>query len=380
VLQLLRRHRYLSRAELARRTGLSEAAVSRIVAVLLQEGIVVEQGGEEVTGGRPAIRLQLNEAQCQAIGVDVQVLETRISTGTITGRILSTRRFRTPSSAEEALRLIVEELGTSNTEPGGAGALPVGIAVRGLVNSDTGIAELGSDPTWVHVPVRQYLSEQLGRFVLVENNVRAAAQAEHYYGDPEIQGSHCLLFVKVDEGVGMGIILDARLYRGPRMAAGEFGQMVIADEPTDRRHDRPGCLELLASDLTTIERYRRAAGISPGAPEGGTAEEVKRICHMAMADDPAARDAVVETCRNLGIGIANAVWALDAETVVIDGAITEAWPLVVRTIRDQFPSGREFINFNNLILRPSSLRGDASIIGAVTLPFVSMFSSGEDAE
>ncbi len=353
--------------------------MSRIVADLLQEGVVVEQGGEEVTGGRPAIRLQLNEARCQAVGVDVQVLETRISLGTITGRILSSRRLRTPSSAEEALRLIVDEVGKLDTEPAGTGALPIGVTIRGLVNSDTGVAELGSDPTWVHVPIREYLSERLGRFVLVENNVRAAAQAEHYYGDPEIQGSHCLLFVKVDEGVGMGIILDGRLYRGPRMAAGEFGQMVIADVPTDRRHDRPGCLELLASDLATIERYRGSAGSPPGTPEGGTAEDVKRICGMAMAGDPAARYAVVETCRSLGVGIANAVWALDAETVVIDGAITEAWPLVLRTIRDQFPSGREFINFNNLILRPSSLRGDASIVGAVTLPFVSMFSSAEGA-
>ena len=377
MLQLLRRHRYLSRAELARRTGLSEAAVSRIVAELLHDGLVIDQGGEEVTGGRPAIRLQLNETRCEAIGVDILNWETRISIGTITGRILNTRRFRTPARPERALQMVAEQVKALDAELPHSELRPVGVTIRGLVNSDTGVAELGSDPSWVRIPVRQYLTGELARTVCVENNVRAAAQAEHYYGDPEIQNSHCLLFVMVGEGVGMGIMLDGLVYRGPRMAAGEVGQMVIAESPSDQRHDRPGCLELLSSDLATVARYCRLAGVVSEDIAASTAEQVRRICRLALSGDSYARQSVLETCRHLGIGIANAVWALDAETVVIDGAITEAWSLVMPAIREQFPQGKEFLNFNNLILRQSALRGEASIVGAATLPYVPLFSAGQ---
>jgi len=375
VLQLLRRYKYLSRAELARRTGLSEAAVSRIVARLLHEGLVVAEGGEEATGGRPAIRLQLNEARFQAVGVDIQNWETRISLGTITGRILATRRFRTPPSPEKALKLISEQVEELSASPADGFPEAVGVAVRGLVNSETGVAELGNDPSWVRVGVMQLLSELLGRPVYVENNVRAAAQAEHDYGLTEMQNSRCLLFVKVDEGVGMGIILDGKLYRGPRMAAGELGQMVISDSEGTMRHDRPGCLEMLASDLAIIARYNRLANEEIRSGSVSTAEQVRRICHLALEGDAAARETILETARYLGIGIANAVWALDAEMVVLDGAITDAWPLVLPAMRAQFPESSEFLNFYNLIVRPSSLQGEASIIGACTLPFSRLFSA-----
>jgi len=375
VLQLLRRYKYLSRAELARRTGLSEAAVSRIVARLLHEGLVVAEGGEEATGGRPAIRLQLNEARFQAVGVDIQNWETRISLGTITGRILATRRFRTPPSPEKALKLISEQVEELSASPADGFPEAVGVAVRGLVNSETGVAELGNDPSWVRVGVKQLLSELLGRPVYVENNVRAAAQAEHDYGLTEMQNSRCLLFVKVDEGVGMGIILDGKLYRGPRMAAGELGQMVISDSEGTMRHDRPGCLEMLASDLAIIARYNRLANEEIRSGSVSTAEQVRRICHLALGGDAAARETILETARYLGIGIANAVWALDAEMVVLDGAITDAWPLVLPAMRAQFPESSEFLNFYNLIVRPSSLQGEASIIGACTLPFSRLFSA-----
>ncbi len=375
VLHLLRRHQRLSRAEIARRTGLSEAAVSRIVAGLMARDLVVEQGGEDSTGGRPGIRLQLNESRFQAVGVDIQLWETRVSVGTISGRIVCTERFRTSSSPEKTLRTVADAVEAHYEQHPDVRERGVGISVRGLINSQTGVAELGSDPAWIHVAVKEPLEQILRTSVSVENNVRAAALAEYNYGTPDIQSAHCLVFIKVDEGIGMGIVLDGKLYRGPRMAAGEIGQMVITDSPGPERHDRPGCLEMLASDHATCERYQRLVGGRPKGALGSVTDQVRRICHMAMSGDEAAREAVRQTARYLGIGIFNAVWALDVEAVIIDGAITEAWPLVRDAVRDQFPVGSEFLNFRNLTLRPSSLGGEAAIIGAFTLPFATLFSA-----
>jgi predicted NBD/HSP70 family sugar kinase len=131
---------------------------------------------------------------------------------------------------------------------------------------------------------------------------------------------------------------------------------------------------MLASDNSTVDRYHNLSG-KPKSSFGGVHEQMNRICHLAMSGDAAARQVILDTSRYLGIAISNVVWSLDAEAVVVDGTLTEAWPLVYAAIRDQFPDGRRFLNFRNLALRPSSLGGEATIIGAITLPFAPLFSS-----
>ena len=376
VLRLLRRHRQLSRAELARRTSLSEAAVSRIMAELMAQSLIVELGSGPETGGRPGVRLALNEERFQAIGVDIQNWETRVSLGTITGRVLAADRFRTPTNPTEALERIASSIRTI-FETAAYPPVGIGVSTRGLVDNSTGVAELGSNPAWVHVEMRAYLAEHTGIPVYVENNVRAAALAEYVYGSADVQGAHCLLFLMVSEGVGMAIVLNDKVYRGPRMAAGEIGQMVIADRGGPERHDRPGCLEMLSSDVATCERYNALAGMKARVSSNNCIQQMRQICQLAMEGEAPARAALSESARYLGIGIANAVWALDADAVVIDGTMTEAWPLVSAAIREQFPEGPQFLNFRNLVLRPSALGGEASLVGAMTVPFAPLFASEE---
>ena len=374
ILRLLRRHRQLSRAELARRTSLSEASVSRIIAELMDQGLLVDLGNGPGTGGRPGARLELNEDRFQAIGVDIQNWETQVALGTVTGRILRTDRFRTPQGPAEALDRIAASVASMTA---GLTVPPVGIGIstRGLVDNRHGVAELGSNPAWVHVEIGAYLTGLTNLPVYVENNVRAAAMAEYVNGNMDVQGAHCLLFALIGEGVGMAIVLDGKVHHGPNMAAGEIGQMVIADQGGPERHNRSGCLEVLASDLATCDRYNNLAGTKARfSTSSSCTQQMRQICQLAMEGDPHARAAVTATARFLGIGIANAVWALDADAVVIDGPVTEAWPLVSAAIRDQFPEGPLFLNFRNLVLRPSALGGEAAVIGAITLPFAPIFS------
>ncbi len=375
ILQLLRQHHSLSRAELARRTGLSEGTISRITADLLERRLVVEEGAENSTGGRPAIRLRLDQTRFASIGIEISDWEIVLSVGTMGGRAHDRVRMRTPPTPEKTLELIAAQINASSTRFPAGDLQGVGITSRGLVNSDTGVVELGC-PGWVDVRVKQILEERTGLPVFVENDVRAAALAEYHHGTSEIRGSHCMIFVKVGEGVGFGIVLEGRPYRGARMAAGEFGQMVIADTGGPARHDRPGCLEQLVSDPATCERYNHLAGNKTRSNSGDSAAQVKRICQLALDGDPAAQAAIAETSYYLGLGIFNAVWALDAEVAIVDGALAEAWPLVAAGVQKQFPSGEQFRNFRNLILRPSSLGGDATMIGAIGLPYADLFSTG----
>ena len=377
VLELLRQYERLSRVEIARRSGLSEGTVSRIIAELMRRHLVAEDGAENSTGGRPATRLQLEQSRV-AIGVDIQTWEIRFSIGTMKGRVVETERFRTPATPERTMDLIARQFALYRKRFGKDCVEGVGISARGIVNSDTGVVELGNNPDWVKVPVKDHLQSVLQAPVFVENNVRAAALAEYTFGDPEIHRSRCLLFVAVDDGAGIGIVLDGKVYHGPRMAAGEFGQMVIAATDGPERSDRPGCLEKLVANPAVCERYNVRTGAQPTA-KGDTTAHVREICRRAMQGEGAALEALRDTSRYLGVGIANVVWGLDADVVIVDGTMNEAWPLVAPWIAEQFPDGRELLNFRDLMLRTSALEGEATIIGAVTLPFVRLFATGEQA-
>jgi predicted NBD/HSP70 family sugar kinase len=181
----------------------------------------------------------------------------------------------------------------------------------------------------------------------------------------------------IDEGIGIGLVLDGKLYYGPQDAAGEFGQMVIADNNDSERLDRPGCLEKLASSTALCEHYAALTKGRSLSGASGSRARVKKICQLALAGDKTAQRALMKTSRYLGIGLANVIWGLNADAVVIDAPMNEAWSLIAPAIQNQFPKRNGIVTFRNLVLRPSSLGGEAAIIGAATLPFRSLFLSGE---
>ncbi|MDZ7640238.1 MAG: ROK family transcriptional regulator [Bryobacterales bacterium] len=379
MLQILRKYPQLSRAELARRTGLSEGAVSRIAAEMLEGRLIREQGAENSTGGRPGTRLELNPEHHRSIGVDIRQWETRVSLGTLQGQVVETQRFRTSASPAKTLEAIAQHVNSLRAKTGRCCHHGVGVSVRGIVDHERGVVEVGSSAAWSDVAIKGPLEAQTGLPVHVENNVRAAALAQYSSGSTEIHGSRCMLFIRVDEGVGMGIVLDGKIYRGTHRSAGEIGQMVVADAPGTGAQDRPGCLESMAAHPAIFARYNELSKEKRGM-SGETESRIRKICHLAQEGNQAAVQSMRECMRYLGIGIANVIWSLNADVVIIDGAIIDAWPLVVEAIREQFPSGEEFRNFYNLVLRPCALGQDAGITGAITLPFVSLFEMGEASE
>jgi predicted NBD/HSP70 family sugar kinase len=373
VLILLQQSDDMSRADVARQCGLSEGAISRIVTSLIEDGLVREDGAENSTGGRPGRRLAL-ESRRVIFGAEIQNWETRCALSTMHGRIVETRRFRTPASAEETLEQIAAEF-LAFRKIAGPDQLPgIGICTRGIVNCDTGVLVLGSRSDWHQVPIRKYLEARLDEPVFVENNVRAAAFAEYTYGPSETSARRCFVFVGVDEGVGMGLIFDGKVYHGPHMAAGEFGQMVIESGVSEERHDRPGCMERLVSNGAICNRYTNLSGTRRIANNGDTSARVRRIAELAAGGDRAARRTLDETSRYLGIGISNLIWGLDADTVVIDAAITEAWGLVEPVLRKYLPESGELWGARSLVVRPSAFGGEAALIGAASLPLRMIFS------
>jgi len=382
VLSLLREQPRLSRTEIARQTGLTRGAISRITAELLREGLVLEDGARMSTGGRPQTRLRLNHEALLAIGVDVGMWETRIALGDLGGKILEEQTVRTPSNPKRTLELIAERARqiARSCKPGSVEG--VGVSAPGVVNTRTGVVELGFTPQWNNWKLSAELERRLNLPVFVENSTRSAAIAEYHYGSPDIRGSKCLLLVKVDEGIGVGIVLNGLLYYGPHLAAGEFGQMIVSDAAGISDHPIPGSLERLAGNPETCARFR--LGRSETALKGRasfreSAAQVRAICRAANQGDSTAVRVVRESAEFLGRGIHNLVWVLNPDTVVLNGAIVDSWPLVQESVRTFFPKGEEFMNFRKLTFRPSGLGEQAVLIGSLSLPFLFLFSHGRRA-
>jgi predicted NBD/HSP70 family sugar kinase len=377
ILQLLRENGSLSRADLARHSGLSEGSVSRITSALIRRELVCESGAENSTGGRPGTKLRLDDRHI-GIGVEVRRGESRVAAATLSGRILEVSSFRTPSTPAETLKFILRNVRGLVAKYGRDRVEGAGVSLHGIVNSRTGVVEFGNLRGWLNVPVKGRLQRSLRMPVQVDNNVRLAAIAEYNYGNLlDVRNSRCLLFTVIDEGIGIGLVLDGKLYYGPQDAAGEFGQMVIADNNDSERLDRPGCLEKLASSTALCEHYAALTKGRSLSGASGSRARVKKICQLALAGDKTAQRALMKTSRYLGIGLANVIWGLNADAVVIDAPMNEAWSLIAPAIQNQFPKRNGIVTFRNLVLRPSSLGGEAVIIGAATLPFQSLFLSGE---
>lgn len=371
VLRFLRRFETMSRAELARRSGLSEGTVSRIIAALLEQDLVSEVGAENTTGGRPSTRLQLSDTP-RSIGVEIQNWETRFAVSTMRGNLVESLAVRTPATPEQTLNLIADHVlrfGRAYDNLHG-----VGVTARGIVNSRTGVVEVGNDPGWSHVPVKTILTERTALPVCVENDVRAATLAEYHYTNAGEHAPQCLLYVNVTEGVGVGIVFNGAVYAGPSMAAGEFGQMVIADDGSDLRHDRPGCLERLVSNQAVCDRFAQLQGKASGRT-ADSAARVRRICQRALDGDYDAVEVLRDTARYLALGVASIAFGLDPEVIVLNTTLNMAWPMLIEGIQAQLPRKEEWPAFQKLSIRPSALGEQGALIGAATLAFAPLFES-----
>ncbi|MPZ17800.1 MAG: ROK family protein [Luteitalea sp.] len=378
VLRMLRQSGRLSRAEIARGSGLSEGTISRIVADLIADSLVVEDGAENSTGGRPGTCLQLAQDRF-GIGVNIETWETRFSVANLRGRIVESKAVRTPPAPDRTLEVIAAQFRAYQAQYGADRLEGLGVTARGIVDSHSGVVKMGNDPRWRRVPVREPLQRKLGVRVDVENNARAAAVAEYHYTNPDLHNCRCVLFVMVTEGFGVGIILDGRLYTGPHMAAGEFGQMVVADVGDSEPHDRRGCLEQLVSNQAICARYAALTSDTAANTSGDSSARVRRICQAAINGDPQAHEALRETARYLGLGIANLMWGLDPDAVILWSTMDLVWPILLPLIQQQLPDLGHGPSFRSVQIRLSMLGEQCAAVGAATLPFSSLFNAGESA-
>ena len=368
VLNYVRERGPISRAEIASETALQRSTVSLIVEELRVEGLIEEVSGES-TGGRPPILLSLRTANAVALGVDVTTTRTIVATSDLAGRVLQQERFDTHPDAKETTRRIIDH-SQKLIEQNKGTIEGIGVSLPGWVDPD-GEQLYVPHFKWRDLPLASELRAAVGLAVTMDNDANAAAQAELWFGRPEIREVRDFILVLVEAGVGTGIVFDGQVYRGENGAAGEFGHMTIGHgAPVACASGSRDCWEAFASERAALARYASLSGRQNGQSQTSFGDLVDRGLH----GDVDAGNALKETGHYLGVGIANLIEGLAPEAVIIGGAIVRAWPLISQEIKTSveaticrgLPSTR---------IIASTLGSEPTLMGAISLVLASKFAS-----
>jgi predicted NBD/HSP70 family sugar kinase len=327
VIELVRLHGNISRADLARQSKLSPAAITAIVASLVERGILSEVALAPSSGGRPPILLRLNPTAGFVVGIKLRDEGLTTVVCDLDARIVATdhveeRFVGAPDAAiaaiEAATRRVLRKARVARSN-----VLGVGVGLSGVVDTRRGSCRFSHLLEWRDVDLVEPLAARLRLSVWVDNDVKTLAIAEKWSGDGI--DAHNFLTLSIGRGVGLGIVLDRALYRGTDGGAGELGHIVIDPEGPECGCGGRGCLEAFVGE----EAIRRRIGERLG-------REIDRseLVALTKASNLAALAVLAEAGRQLGTAVANAVTLLNPELLIICGEGTELGAPFVDPIRD----------------------------------------------
>lgn len=357
----------LTQAEIARSTGLSAATVSNIVRELRDNGTV--QVTPTSSGGRRARSVALSGDAGIVVGVDFGHSHLRVAVGNLAHQVLAEQSEPIDvdasasqgfDRAEQLVARLVESTGISADK-----VLGVGLGVPGPIDVETGA--LGSTailPGWSGINPRQELSDRLGVPVQVDNDANLGALGELVWGGG--RGVKDLAYIKVASGVGAGLVIDGRIYRGPGGTAGEIGHITLDESGPVCRCGNRGCLETFTAARYVLELLRGSHG------DGLT---VPRMVQLAREGDPGCRRVIGDVGRHIGMGVASLCNLLNPSRVVLGGDLAEAGELVLGPIRESvsryaIPSAAQ-----RLSVVPGALGARAEVLGALALVLSEMGDS-----
>jgi predicted NBD/HSP70 family sugar kinase len=314
----------ISRAEVARSTGLTRTTVSDVVTDLLADGMVEEVGRGPSSGGKAPILLSLVGDARQVIGLDLG--EGRFAGALVNLRGEIRRVVELPvegRNGDDALALVFglvdELLAGAETTP-----LGIGVGTPGLVDTRTGTIRWAVNLDWQDLPLGGLLTERYGLPANVANDSQAAALAEYAFGSDGRRRPN-LITIKLGRGIGAGLVLNGALFQGDGFGAGEIGHVAVVDDGAACRCGRFGCLETVASSRAIATRAS-ALAVELGTPLAGLASRgeltIDDIVRSFADGDAAARTAALEAARYLGQAIAGLIGALNVRRIVLDGPVT----------------------------------------------------------
>jgi N-acetylglucosamine repressor len=342
VLNLIREHQPISRAELARRMNVRRAALTAIVRDLLHAGDIYETGPAKSVRGRRPTLIRVRTSGRLAVAVDVRPERTSIALADFSGAVLERDVFETPRHPDELARQLVTHvetiLASRNSADGeSATCQGIGIVVPGMVDRRAGHILYAPRLGWRDVPLRDAVRSHLDVPISVESAPIACALARLWLMTGEPRSVNNFAYVSVSDGVGVGIVMAGEVLRGEHHTAGELGHVSLDPGGPVCACGKRGCWEAFASNSATITRYvEQVAGPQTKRADRPRREgepSVEEIIRRAKVGEPAAVATLTETGRQIGRGLAAVVSAYNPKRIYVGGEVTAAWDLLEPEVR-----------------------------------------------
>jgi N-acetylglucosamine repressor len=374
LLNLVRAHQPISRADLARVMNVRRSVITLIVNDLLKERLIFEGAtGETVRGRRPTF-LYIDSRRRAVVAADIRASETFVMLADVLGKPItgptSFPTVRDPKTLVDQLAGRVKRLLADH--PDVVACEGIGVVVPGMVEHSTMRVLHAPTLGWRNVNLREPLASATGLPVQIENSGRACALAQAWAMRDDLPGAGGdIVFVSVSDGVGVGVMIHGEVLRGRHNIAGEFGHLPMSLDGPRCSCGSNGCWEAYVSNPATLARYFGR----PSNEAGPTRVEqrqftIEDLIARARARDAKATAVLDTTARYLGLGLASVINVLDPARIYVGGEITLAWDLIEPAVRTALAERALTPDAAQTDIRPVAateyprLRGAAALVAA----------------
>jgi glucokinase-like ROK family protein len=387
VFRAIREAGAISRADLAKQTGLHPATLTHITRELLERGLVEDAGSGEARVGRRSSLLRIHSKIGNIIAVrlsrhNIQGLLTDLELHEPVNHTASSSFLSQPIDASlpallELIETLIDKSGVDRRT-----ILGIGISAPGPLDARRGILITPPNfPGWVSSPIRQIVEEKTGFTTFLDNDANSAALAEKWFGAGRNMDN--FVYILIEDGVGGGVVINGDLYRGQHDFAGEIGHMTIDRNGAVCDCGNTGCLELYAAPHVAESQVRQAmmAGrksqVSEWIDQDLNRISFELVAQAAQQGDVVAREALLGIAQALGVAAVNVINAFDPQAVVLGGKISLAGDLILPVIQEYVDRRAISRSEQQLPVIMSELGANAPVIGAFSLVLRELFQNPE---
>jgi len=372
VLNVIKERGAIGRAEIARESGLSPATITSLTNELIKERLVLEAETGESSGGRRPVLLSLNPRGGFAIGVKVAEDNVIGALIDIHAAVVAKRTDKLKGhDPEEVCMRIVDTVSSliKEAEVPKKRVLGLGVGLAGVVDTERGISRQQPFFGWRDVSLGDMLKKKLRMTVMIDNDVNTLTLADRLYGAG--QGIDNFLTVTIGRGIGLGIVIDGRLFRGSRGAGGEFGHTVIEGNDLVCSCGKHGCLETIVGEAGLLREAARAEaqGLLPSV------QAIDDLISLAQGQNSEAQRIIAQAGDALGKGIANLINLFNPTLILISGEGIGAGNLLFDPMRTSVEKYVMPPLQDDTELRIDPMSDDAWAVGAASLILNEIFSS-----
>jgi glucokinase-like ROK family protein len=370
----------VSLAELVKETGLNRSTMGSLVAQLQSWGLIMESGISDPRPGRPAVLVQVDGDGGRVIGVEIGVDFIYVVLLNLKGAIVWQKQIEISDNGDvlaqdlvlNQAQTLIQEAITQALESN-CPLFGIGVGVPGIIDHTSGTVLLAPNLKWKNVPLCDLWTQRFRVPVVVAHTGNAAALGEQLLG--VAQGTENFFYLNGSVGIGGGIVIDGKLYRGEEGFAGEIGHMTIVPDGPQCSCGNRGCLETFVGGRAITNQVRQAAreGRVPsllnlseiaGNPN---AIKMKHVLYAAEQGDLVVLQILRQAGSYLGIGIANLINAFNPGLIVLGGTLSLAAQYILPTAQAEINSRVLAVSRKNVQIAVSLFKFESNVVGAASL-------------